>query len=367
MATAHGRTQSHLDMGELAPKTAAVATTPFDPQALAAWFDSQAPWQSGFMTLLRAIAARTPQMPAPGTACLPEEEPFRIGQQPTLVFAPREIASMDIRDGRFDIRLFGLGLWGPQGPLPLHMTELAHSRVESHQDHALVHFIDLFHHRALSQFYRAWASAQAAASLDRSDETFSFYIASLAGLDPAEAGLSCLPAHARYSAAAHLVCEARNPNGLAATLSHYFGVPVEIEEFVAHWIYLPETDHARLGIPGAAAVIGDSAHLGEAILDRQHKFRLVIGPLDLDQYLRFTPHGRDFKPFVAWVNAFVGYEYAWDIKLLIESRAAPPARIGPSQQLGYSTWLGKRADEQPLVGMVFQPQQYCNRSRDFQA
>ncbi|VVU54041.1 type VI secretion protein [Burkholderia anthina] len=366
MAAADGRTQGHLDMRARPSKADAGASGPVDVQALAAWFDRHAPWESGFLPLLRAIAARTPHAPAPGTARLPNEECFRIGQQPTMAFAPREIASMDVRDGRFDIRLFGLGLWGPQGPMPLHMTELAYSRAESNQDRTLAHFVDLFHHRALTQFYRAWASAQATASLDRSDETFSFYIASLAGLDPAEAACSPLPTHARYGAAPHLVCEARHPDGIVATLSHYFGVPVDIEEFVPHWIYLTESDHARLGVRGSAATMGDGAHLGEAIPDRQHKFRLVIGPLDLDQYQRLMPHGADFHALVEWINTFVGYEYAWEVKLLLRPEAAPPACLGQPQRLGYALWLGESTSEQPVVGMVFDPEQYCNRSRDFQ-
>ncbi|HEY2019788.1 type VI secretion system baseplate subunit TssG [Paraburkholderia sp.] len=339
-----------------------------DPQSLgtrlSAWFDPHAPWQSGFISVMRAIAARAPNMPLPGTARLPGGEPFRIGQQPTMTFAPREIASLDMRNGRLDVRLFGLGIWGPQGPLPLHMTELAYSRVESHQDRTLVHLVDLFHHRALSQLYRAWASAQATASLDRpTDETFSFYVASLTGVDPAEARRSCLPTHARYSAAAHLVRESRNPSGIAATLSHYFGVPMVVEEFVLHWIHLSASEHTKLAMPGPAAVIGECAQLGETIPDRQHKFRLVVGPLDLEQYLRLTPHGEDLATFVEWVRAFVGHEYAWEVKLLVQPRAAPPARAGAAQRLGYSTWLGESMSEQPVVGMVFEPEQYNDQSR----
>ncbi|MCM2494407.1 type VI secretion system baseplate subunit TssG [Burkholderia glumae] len=332
-----------------------------DPGELRAWFDPDAPWRAGFLSLLRTIAAREPGLRPPGTASRPCDEPFRIGQQPTLTFAPREIAALGIHDGRLDIRLFGLGLWGPQGPLPLHMTELAYSRVESHQDHALVHLLDVFHHRALSQFYRAWASAQSIASLDRPDEeTFSFYVASLAGTDPDEARRSCLATHARYSAAAHLVREARNPDGIATTLSHYFGVPMQVEEFVAHWIRLSDTEHTHIGKPGHASIIGEGALLGEAIPDRQHKFRLVVGPLDLGQYLRLTPHGADLATFVEWVRAFVGHEYAWEVKLLIKPCEVPPARADTSQRLGYSTWLGEPTHDRPVVGMVFEPEQYTD-------
>jgi type VI secretion system protein ImpH len=331
------------------------------PDALHAWFDPTKPWQSGFLSLLRAVAARDAHMPLPGTAGLPREEPYRIGQQPSMVFAPREVAGLSTRQGRLAIRLFGLGLWGPQGALPLHVTEVAYSRMESHQDHTLADFTDLFHHRALSLFYRAWASAQSTASLDRPhDETFSFYVASLIGTDVREAARSCLSTHPRYSAAAHLIREARNPDGLAASLSHYFGVPMAVEEFVQHWIVLDASGKTQLGLPGPAGIVGEGAVLGEAIPDCQHKFRLVVGPLDLDQYLRLTPHGTDLPTLVEWVRTFVGHEYDWEVKLLLKPRAAPPARADESQRLGYATWLGEQMDDLPVVGMVFEPEHYCD-------
>lgn len=336
---------------------------PLQRETLEAWFNEVVPWKSGFLSLLRAISARDPLAPLPGTAHLPDEESYRLGQQPTMIFAPREISSIQARHGKLSVRLFGLGIWGPQGPLPLHLTELAYTRIVGHNDDTLMHFADIFHHRAFSQFYRAWASSQATASLDRQgDETFSLYVGSLAGIDPKEAKDSCLPVHARLASTAHLVREARNPDGISATLSYYFGVPVAIEEFIPQWIDIPTSDYSRLGYPGAPSVLGVGAILGNMIADSQHKFRLVLGPLDLDQYLRFTPQGTDLHALIEWVRAFIGYEYAWDVKLLIKQTQAPSARADTVQKLGYSTWLGKSPDHQPITGMVFEPEHYNIRT-----
>lgn len=341
------------------------AASPIHHAALGAWFDPAKPWEAGFLSLLRAISARDTGMPLPGTARLPREEPFRISQQPSMAFPPREVASLTTDRGRLVVRLFGLGLWGPQGPLPLHMTEVAYSRTESHKDHTLARFADLFHHRALSLFYRAWASGQATASLDRqTHEAFSFYIASLIGVELAEARRSCLPVHARLGAASHLVREARNPDGIAATLAQYFGVPMRVEEFVSHWIVLAQTEQTKIGVPGPAAIMGEAALLGEMVPDRQHKFRLVVGPVDLAQYLRLTPHGEDLPTLVEWVRGFVGHEYAWEVKLLVKPRATPPARADDSQRLGYSTWLGESMDDLPVVGMIFEPEQYIDHRQE---
>jgi type VI secretion system protein ImpH len=314
-----------------------------------------APWHFGFLALMRRIGA-DPAIDPIGTARRPSAEPFRLGQQPSLRFAPREIASIGEVDGRLKLRLFGLGMLGPNGPLPTHVTEIAREREEGSHDATLSNFLDIFHHRYLTLLYRAWASAQAAASLDRpGDDRFSFYVASLTGDDLAELRRGPLPVHAHLSAAAHRVREARNPDGLRATLEHFFDVPVAIDEFVFHWIEIDSRDVCRLGCAGVA-MLAQGALLGTEVPDRQYRFRIVIGPVDFDVYLRFTPQGADLPRLVEWVRAFVGYEFAWELELRIEAGRAPCAMVGGPQQLGWSGWIGMAPAGQPIIGMRFEPE-----------
>ncbi|WP_296229234.1 type VI secretion system baseplate subunit TssG [Ralstonia sp. UBA689] len=317
------------------------------------------PWRHGFLMLLRRIDACSTKDPI-GRARRPLAEPFRLGQQPSLAFAPREIASASLDGGNLRVQLFGLGTLGPNGPLPIHVTEIARDRQQSRRDSTLVDFLDIFHHRYLTLLYRAWASAQATASLDRpQEERFSFYIASLTGQDPDEIAASPLPAHPRLAASAHLVRESRNPDGLRATLMQYFGVPVAIEETVFHWIAIGPTEQSHLGSPGSTSVLGEGFMLGEMVPDRQHKFRIVIGPLDIEAYLRFTPQGVDLPRLVEWVRAFIGYEFEWELELHIKPHRAPPAVIGGPQQLGWSSWLGHMPSGEPITGMRFIPEHYA--------
>uniref|UniRef100_UPI000481E09F type VI secretion system baseplate subunit TssG n=1 Tax=Paraburkholderia dilworthii TaxID=948106 RepID=UPI000481E09F len=139
------------------------------------------PWRYGFFALMRRINANPAIDPA-GSAPSPATEPFRVGQKPSLIFAPREIAEARLDNGRLHIRLFGLGMLGPNGPLPIHVTEIAREREEHRQDPTLSNFLDIFHHRSLTLLYRAWASAHSVASLDRPEhDRFSFYVAALSG------------------------------------------------------------------------------------------------------------------------------------------------------------------------------------------
>jgi type VI secretion system protein ImpH len=316
------------------------------------------PWRLGFLGLLRQLAAHRPDLPPIGQASRPQDEHFRIGQLASLTFAPREIAQLRQAQGRLKIQLFGLGMLGPNGALPLHFTEIVRERTEAHRDSTTADFLDLFHHRALTQFYQAWAHSQSTAGLDRPDaEVFSRYIGWLAGCDTAEIAGSPLPPHARLAASAHHVRESRSPDGIAATLAHFFGVPVRLEEFVLHWIAVDPDELSQLGHPGPPSMMGQGAMLGEMVPDRQHKFRLVIGPLSLQQYLNFTPNGRDFPVLIEWVRSFVGYEFVWEVELQVIPDAAPPAVLGSSERLGWSTWLGEPDRSRAITGMVFEPEQ----------
>jgi type VI secretion system protein ImpH len=245
---------------------------------------------------------------------------------------------------------------GPNGPLPIHVTEIAREREEQRGDATLVNFLDVFQHRSLTLLYRAWANAQPTAGLDRSGyETFSFYVASAVGHELKEIEQGPLPSHARLAASPHLVCESRDPGGLGATLAYYFGVPVHIDEYVFHWIAMSAARITRLGKSGRLAV---NAMLGEQVPDRQNRFCVVIGPIDMEDYLRFTPQGTDLLRLVELVRAFVGQNSRWELQLKIKADSAAPAVMGGAQKLGWSTWLGQAASDAPITGMRFEPEEY---------
>src|SRR5690606_12091405 len=120
-------------------------------------------------------------------------------------------------------------LFGPNGPLPLHMTEYARGRLHHHGDDTLTAFADIFHHRLILLFYRAWADAQNTVSLDQDGQRFSRYLASLLhmGMDGQQSRDS-IPDHAKYYMAGHLLRQTRNAEGLQQILQTYFAVPVKI-------------------------------------------------------------------------------------------------------------------------------------------
>src|SRR5262249_37180338 len=137
-----------------------------------------APYRYDFYQTLRRIECLYEDRPRWGRALRPIDEPVRLGQEADLSFAPAPLASVDRRDGRvprLQVRLFGL--FGPNGPLPIHLTEYARERLQHAGDSTLSRFLDVLHHRFLALFYRAWAQAQPTVNRDRPrDDRFTVYI-----------------------------------------------------------------------------------------------------------------------------------------------------------------------------------------------
>lgn len=62
------------------------------------------------------------------------------------------------------------------------------------------------------------------------------------------------------------------------------------------------------------------------------------------------------------VRAFVGYEFIWEVQLLIGRQDVQTAQLGGPQQLGWSTWLEQSDLQQrnaAVEGMVMEPEAYA--------
>ena len=302
------------------------------------------PYDFDFFQALRRIECLFPANPRIGQALRPADEPVRLGQEPSLTFAPASLSGFklpqDAIPARMEVRF--MGMLGPNGPLPLHLTEYAHERLIHAGDATLARFLDIFNHRFLTLFYRAWAQAQPTASLDRpQDDRFALYVGATFGLgQSAVRNRDPVADAAKLFHAGLLARQVRNRDGLAAALTGYFRIPVRVEEFVGHRMNLPERDRSRLGIANDGAMLGRGTVLGSQVWDRQHKFRLWLGPLTLQQYLSFLPGGSAIGKLMAWVRQYLCFELDWDARLIIAKEQVPKACLGKFGQLGWTSWLG---------------------------
>jgi type VI secretion system protein ImpH len=305
---------------------------------------ADAPYRYDFYQTLRRLECLHSDKPRWGSALRPVDEPVRLGQDPDLSFAPAPLASFEAgAEGtppRLQVRLFGL--LGPNGPLPVHITEYARERLRHVGDPTLSRFLDVFHHRFLELFYRAWAQAQPHVNRDRpADDRFASYLGSFVGLAPqALRHRDRLPDLAKLFHVTSLVRQVRNAEGLQSILEHFFRVPVGIEEFVGHTLQLARGERTYLAREGAT--LGSGAVLGSRVWDRQHKFRVRLGPLTLQQYESFLPGGEPLRKLVDWIRLYLCFELQWDVRLLLDKKEVPPVKLGRAGRLGWTTWLGRR-------------------------
>ncbi|EPB6698050.1 type VI secretion system baseplate subunit TssG [Escherichia coli] len=332
------------------------------PQADVFWREvTAAPWRYDLFHLLRRIDAQGGERYPLGRAPLPKFESLRIGQTPSMGFAPATLASAQKRENSVvhEISILSFGLFGPNGPLPVHMTEYARERIHHHQDNSFSAFADLFHHRLTLLFYRAWADAQPTVSLDRADNRrFEHYLASLIGMgQPGQLEKVDLSPHALFTHAGHLSRHGRDPEGLEKSLRNFFKVPVNIISNVPQWMSLTPREQAQLGAGRRLPRLGVSAFLGVAVRDVQHKFRLEIGPLGAAEYARFLPGENAVNELRDWIRQYLGIEYAWDVRVLIRGDEVPDTVLSGNGKLGYNTWLGHQPASASRGDLVFSVEQ----------
>jgi type VI secretion system protein ImpH len=327
---------------------------------------AEEPYRYDLWQLLRWLDAKHPDAPPLGRAPVPDLEPLRIGQEPSPVFAPAQVHAMTHGEGaRPRLTILGFGLFGPNGPLPSHLTEYARERLRTRGDRTLVRFVDMFHHRFTLLFYRAWADSQSTASLDRpAEDRFSRHCASLVHIG--EASLRDrdeVPDHAKLFCAGHLVRDTRNAEGLARVLGIFFQTGVRIEQWVSQWLTLAIEERTRLGHGRAAERLGVGAVAGERVPDVQSRFRIWLGPLSLADYESHLPGGRPFRQVLAWLRAYVGFEITWDVRLVLRREEVPRATLGTATRLGWTTWLGARTSPEDAADLVLVHETIAARTR----
>ena len=339
-----------------------------------------------FFRVVRALQAALPELPLIGTSRTPQEDPIRFGQRPALAFSPSSLDEL-IPGEPPKLYVNFLGLLGPGGPLPLHLTQYAIRRQlghrgedtgdtkrapspdggnplgEGYKDHAFADFLDIFHHRMLSLFFRAWAVSQRAVDLDRANhQRFLFFLAALFGEANADLDSELfgdgdvIPLQAKAYYAGRLSCPERNAEGLAAVMQDYFGIATSVQEFVARWFDLPPGDWFRLGSMQDIGRLGQNVIVGSKVWMARLSFRIRMGPMSFRDYCRFLPTGNTFQRLKSWVINYCGTELLWDLQLVLRAAEVPTIRLGKAGLLGWTTWLQTRPFDKDVDDLVLNPE-----------
>ncbi|MCC7373193.1 MAG: type VI secretion system baseplate subunit TssG [Verrucomicrobiales bacterium] len=367
-----------------------------------------------FFGAVRGLNARLPgQFPSIGTAIRPADEPVRFAQRPMMNLPLTRL--LDVEESRhrevegFEVTakvwISFFGLFGTNGPLPYHLTSLAtydrsaptnDRRTEASTnrprdgvklkgtENSLSAFCNVFHHRLITLYYRAWAANQKAVALDEwarrvgpagpsaSAPRGLACFADLTGIPDEELSdrttphgrLRSLPTLQQFYFAGWLASPVRSAEGLQTILATYFGLPVEVQEHRGSWVNLPD-DARCIFAPGRQNLLGMNTILGANVWDVQLSFRLKVGPLDWDDFTSLLPGSSKFDRLQDWVETYCAYEYFWDVQLVLKRDQVPEMKLGGTSALGWTTWM--RSPEKKAAAdaadVILEPEIFRGRRR----
>ncbi len=351
-----------------------------DKQRLAPLLQS-AP-HTAFFSLVASLERALGASETLGTDAPPSAEKIRFRHDPSLGFSAGDISHAVARreidpEGNepertvVDVTTTFLGLTGGISPMPLYLAEEVAQEEES--DRVRGDFLDVFHHRAVSLFYRLarhYSITEAHEHVDA--DPWSRRALALAGADFYGESKSPIPMVHWLRLAPFLVGRERGRHVLEAALAEVLGdelpgVAIRVVERAGGMVDLAVDERCMLSASGRpkSNVLGKSAVLGGRVRDSAGRFRVAIGPLDESQYPRLLAEG-DLVPIVReLVDTFVPAPLEWDLELKVGAARTPfkltasPGRRGPEDRaasLGRATWLGApKAERTVRVGSLSNP------------
>jgi len=285
-----------------------------------------------------------------------DAEPIRFRVADGMRHPDVEVLSLDRAqpDGPVAMTVGHMGLTGPMGVLPDHYSDLVVER-RRQRDEALARFLDLFNHRAISLFYRAWSKYRLPVRFEEAGaELADPFTRALAAL----AGVARLDDPAMLAAAGPLARRVRSAGALRRIVSAMFAMPVEVQELRPRRIRIDACDQTRLGsrrLPaGSYTALSRNAVAGEVAWDVAGRFRIRVGPLDWPSFQSFFAADGVRRQLVDAVRFAVGGNVDFDIQLVLRADAVPALQLDPAApaRLSRTGWLlagPARADRDDAV------------------
>ncbi len=304
------------------------------------------PWPVGFFQTVRLLQLMAGDKKPVGQFAKPADEAVRFAAHTGIAFPASEVQSIEQEPDRASrVRVNIMGLTGPLGVLPLVYTALLRERARA-RDYGTRDFLDIFHHRLLSLFYRAWERYRFGVVWERGErDGLSHHLADLIGLGAT--GLQnrqAVPDAALLFYAGLLGMGTRPAIALEQILNDYFGVPVEIEQFVGAWHPIARADQCCLGeANGFSGQLGRGALAGRSIWDEQSRLRIRLGPLTMQQYREFLPGESANRRLRSLAGFYVGMQFDMEAELILRREDVPRCELnaepGGGLQLGWTTWV----------------------------
>ena len=349
-----------------------------------------------FFQAVRVLQKLRPESVPVGRGGPPNVEIVRFRAHVSTSFPPSAIYDVVKPGGSTPVPVMTIaffGVTGPSGVLPRHYTELLLKiarESKGREKYALRDWYDLFNHRLISLFYRAWEKYRFFVSYERGDykkldpDPFTRSLRALIGLeaptlrdrlhlverdldvygDEPPRVLAKIDDINLLFYAGLLSNRTRNASGLRAILADFFGLAVEIKQFQGQWLLLEKSNQSSIGDLDGNNQLGVNLVAGEKVWDVQGKIRVRIGPLSRERFLDFVPNTsdvhrhNDYFRVVQLIRLYLGPTIDFDLQVILKAKDVPDCELtddptrGPL--LGWNTWIKSGDFPQDAEDAVFE-------------
>lgn len=323
---------------------------------------------AGVRALVRLARDKFPAWPwsgeAPGSDSPPERDAVRFKSLQSRTYAASAIQRLRPSDGHKppELEVSVMGLTGPNGVLPQHYSQLVIDLTRQNQP-ALRDFLDLFNHRTISLFYRAWVKYRLPVACEPTlisrgegaEDSVTRSMYALVGLGsgtwhPATAR-SAIRNRLAFRDEAFLYFSGafahwpRNTISLERAIQELLNIPTCVLQFCGQWLLLEKSEQTQMStMPGLGgnSELGLSALAGSRVWNVDSKFRIELGPVDLATFQRFTPVGDLLRPVSQFARTYVGPTLDFDVLPVLKKEEVPETRLGlgtNASRLGWDTWV----------------------------
>lgn len=298
-------------------------------------------------SLQKQLAQGKAQYRKVGHDSLPKNELVRFKAEQHLGFPGQPIkdvsengTSKDVIS--VDMLVSFMGLTGSCGALPQHYSELVLERLKL-KDTGMKDFYDLFNHRLISLFYRAWEKYRFSVNYQNGQshnpDSFTFAINKLAGNQKSSllyAGI--------------LNKKIRSVDGLICILSHFTQSKVSVKQFKGQWQTLAANEQTRLAartLPeGQFARLGVDASIGGRVWDINSGIEIFIKPQPESLLSNYNKRLEIVKEVKSLVSSYLGIGIKFKLFLEIKQGIMPIVQLSKSGiPLGMGAGLVSRKEK----------------------
>lgn len=327
-----------------------------DPDLIASTLNEELerePFRFNFFQMVRLLNQALPERSGVGEFVNPANEVVHFKAHVASSFPASSIQAFRGSDGTHPASAVVnfMGLAGPLGVLPLSYTELLMDRVRS-KDNASRDFFDIFNHRLISFFYRAWEKYFFPGEYESAGrDVISRHLLDVLGLGAsALQSRQDIPDDALIFYTGILAQHPRSAAGLRHLLEEYFRVPVEIQQFAGRWYRLDPDTCTRLGDgQKLSECLGQGTIVGDEIWDQHGGVRVRLGPLSLKRYLEFLPGEPAYAALRSLVHFYGNEEFDFEAELILKKEETPRCELNPEAEvtprLGWTTWAATKTPD----------------------